>query len=244
MLLVAWLGEMIRPTRDVDLLGFGDLSDAAVASTFAEVTTMDVEPDGVTFDPSSVAVAAIRVEDAYGGKRVTLAGLLGPARLKVQIDVGIGDAVYPDPPWLDYPSLLDLPRPRLRAYRPETAIGEKLHAMVTLGSKNSRMRDFFDVRALAAREAFDGPTIARAIRTTFQRRGVEIPASPLALTPAFAEVEGKRDQWNGFLRKNGLARIDFDDAVRDVGKFLLPVVASLSVGRDFDKSWPPGGPWG
>jgi hypothetical protein len=28
LLLAAWLGETIRPTRDADLLGFGDLSDA------------------------------------------------------------------------------------------------------------------------------------------------------------------------------------------------------------------------
>jgi hypothetical protein len=80
MLLVAWLGEMIRPTRDVDLLGFGDLSDAAVAATFADVTTVDVEPDGVTFDPSSITVAPIRVEDAYGGKRVTLDGTTWPRK--------------------------------------------------------------------------------------------------------------------------------------------------------------------
>jgi hypothetical protein len=242
MMLMVWLGEMIRPTRDVDLLGFGDLSDAAIAATFAEMVMIDVEPDGVTFDPRSITVDPIRVEDVYGGKRVILLGHLGPARLKVQIDIGIGDAVYPDPQWLDYPSLLDLPRPLLRAYRPETSVAEKLHAMVTLGSKNSRMRDFFDIRALAARESFDGRTIARAIRTTFEKRGVAIPETPLALTPAFADVEGKRDQWNGFLRKNGLPPIDFEDVIGDVSQFLLPVTRNLSV-RNFDKSWSPGGPW-
>jgi hypothetical protein len=49
-----------------------------------------------------------------------------------------------------------LPRPRLRAYRPETVVAEKLHTMVALGAINSRMRDFFDVHALATRESFDG----------------------------------------------------------------------------------------
>jgi hypothetical protein len=246
MLLLAWLGEMIRPTRDVDLLGFGDLSDAAVAATFAEVAAVDVEPDGVTFDPSSIAVAPIRVEDAYGGKRVTLAGHLGPARLKVQIDIGIGDAVYPDPEWIDYPALLDLPRPRVRAYRPETAIAEKLHAMVTLGSKNSRMRDFFDVRALAAHEAFDGRSIARAIRTTFERRAVPMPAGiPLALTPEFAAVEGKGEQWTAFLRKNGLSGTspDFGPVIAEVAAFLVPVLQGLVRDESFNATWVPGGPW-
>jgi Nucleotidyl transferase AbiEii toxin, Type IV TA system len=243
MLLAAWLGDMIRPTRDIDLLGFGDLTDDALAAVFSEIAAVDFEPDGVSFDPSSIVVIPIREEDAYGGRRLTLRGHLGPARLKVQIDIGIGDAVYPDPQWLDYPSLLDLPHPRLRAYRPETSIGEKLHAMVTLGSKNSRMRDFFDIRALAQHEPFAGSELARAIRTTFERRGTPIPEMPLALTPAFADVDGKRDQWNAFLRKNGLAHIAFEDLIGDVKEFLLPVIGNLAGGRGFGRRWPPGGPW-
>ncbi len=50
---------------------------------------------------------------------------LGTARLHVQVDVGIGDAVTPEPVWIEYPSLLDMPRPRLRAYQPETALEER-----------------------------------------------------------------------------------------------------------------------
>jgi hypothetical protein len=243
MLLVAWLGDMIRPTRDIDLLGFGDLTDKALVAAFFEIATLDVVPDGVSFEPASIVIVPIRAEDAYGGRRITLKGHLGPARLSVQIDVGIGDAVYPAPQWLDYPSLLDLPHPRLRAYRPETSVAEKLHAMVTLGSRSSRMRDFFDIRALAQHESFAGSELARAISTTFERRGSAIPAAPLALTPEFADVEGKRDQWNGFLRKNGLPVTELGDVIREVGELLLPLIGKLSVGIPFEMSWPPGGPW-
>lgn len=137
----------------------------------------------------------MRPEDPHGGQRVTLLARLGPARLPVQVDVGIGDGVTPEPAWLEYPSLLDQPRPRLRAYRPATAIAEQVRAMVVLGSKNSRMRDFFDVHALAMHRSFDGTAAARALRTTFERRRTEIPtAEPLTVTPAFVEVEGKRAQ--------------------------------------------------
>ncbi|HEY8712283.1 MAG TPA: nucleotidyl transferase AbiEii/AbiGii toxin family protein [Thermoanaerobaculia bacterium] len=115
--------------------------------------------------------------------------------------------------------------------------------MVTLGSKNSRMRDFFDIRTLAQRQEFAGKELACAIRTTFERRGVAIPPRPLALTPAFLDVEGKRDQWNAFLRKYGLPPTDFSDVVRDVSEFLLPVIGSLAAGRDFDRAWKSGGRW-
>ena len=246
LLLLVWLGETIRPTRDADFLGFGDLSGEGLAATFTEICAVEVEPDGLRFDASEIRVAAIRPEDAYGGQRVTLLARLGPARLRVQVDVGIGDAVTPEPEWIEYPSLLDLPRPRLRAYRPETAIAEKVHAMVTLGTKNSRMRDFFDVDALAMRESFDGDTLAQSLRATFERRRSEIPAAlPIALTPAFADVEGKKAQWAGFVRKSRLtaAPEDLKAVIAALAAFLGPVLAAAAAGKAFPSHWPPGGPW-
>jgi len=247
LLLLVWLGETIRPTRDVDLLGFGDLGADALAATFAEIFAVEVEPDGLTFDVGSIRVVAIRLEDPSGGQRLTLIARLGPARLRIQVDVGIGDVVTPEPEWLEYPSLLDLPRPRLLAYRPETAIAEKVHAMVDLGSKNSRMRDFFDVHALAMHRSFDGTTLARALRATFEQRRTEIPTStPLALTTAFVEVEGKRAQWAGFLRRSRLTRApaDLEVVIDGFAPFVGPVLAAVGRGEPFKETWPPGGPWG
>ena len=185
LMLIPWLGEAIRPTRDADLLGFGDLDTATLSKIVTELCLLEVEPDGLVFDVDSVRVDMIRAEDPYGGQRVSLLAHLGAARLRVQVDVGVGDAVTPDPEWLEYPSLLDLPRPRLRAYRPETAIAEKVHAMVQLGSKNSRMRDFFDVSALAEHHPFDGDTLSRALVSTFRGRQTEIPIE--ALWAAYGE---------------------------------------------------------
>lgn len=193
LLMLVWLGEAVRPTRDADLLGFGDLSDEALAGIFREVCAMPVEPDGMTYVADSVMVADIRREDAYGGKRVAMQAQLGSARLRVQVDVGLGDAVSPPPEWLEYPSMLDLPRPRLRAYRPETVVAEKVHAMVALGSKNSRMRDFFDVHMLATLVSFDGESLAGAMHATFEQRRTAVPDRlPLALTPEFGAMPDKR----------------------------------------------------
>ena len=57
--------------------------------------------------------------------RVTLMAMLGKARIPLQVDIAAGDAVVPPPDTIDYPGLLDLPRARVRAYRPETSIDEK-----------------------------------------------------------------------------------------------------------------------
>ena len=160
--------------------------------------------------------------------------------------IGIGDAVVPEPEWIEYPSLLDLPRPRLLAYRPETTIAEKLHAMVELDSKNSRMRDFFDIHALASRESFDGSVLAAALASTFARRRTVVPRElPLALTRDFAELPGKAAQWAGFTRRlsPGAAPADLAFLIDAVAAFAGPVVVVTGRGEKFTARWQPGGPW-
>jgi len=49
-------------------------------------------------------------------------------------------------------------------------VAEKFHALVTLGMANSRMKDFYDLWLLGRQFAFDGATLAQAIRSTFGRR--------------------------------------------------------------------------
>ncbi len=221
LLLLAWLGDTLRPTRDADLLGFGDLSDDALAKIFIEVCNVEVEPDAMTFLTDTVSVAPIRLEDNYGGHRVTLQSRLGAARLRVQVDVGIGDIVTPEPTWLDYPSLLDLPRPRLRAYSRASVIAEKLHAMVLLGSANSRMKDYFDVRALLREDALRPGELEGAIAATFERRRTALPDDvPLGLSDEFARDASKQAQWKAFLDKNRLKAPDLQEVVAEVRDFL------------------------
>jgi len=246
MLLLVWLGETIRPTRDTDLLGFGDVSEESLRRIFQEICALDVESDGVQFLRDSLRVAPIRMEDSYGGHRVLLDARLGTARIRVQIDVGIGDAISPEPVWLEYPGLLDLPRPRVRAYRPETSIAEKVHAMVTLAEANSRMRDFFDVGALARRMGFEGPVLVHALRSTFDRRRTIIPVeAPVALTAAFAGIDGKQAQWSGFLRRNRIenAPPDLVAVVEEIEGFVRPALDAAREGISFERGWEPGGPW-
>src|SRR5262249_40083912 len=128
LLMLVWLGESLRPTIDADLLGFGDLTEETLGQIIEEVVAQPVDADAVEFDADSIQVEPIRPEDDYGGWRVTMHARVGAARLTVQVDVGIGDAVTPEPEWLDYPSLLDLPGPHLRAYPRASVIAEKLHA--------------------------------------------------------------------------------------------------------------------
>lgn len=224
LLLLVWLGETLRPTRDADLAGFGDLSEDALARIFGEVCELEVEPDAMTFLAATVHVAPIRLESDYGGHRVTVQSRLGAARLRVQVDVGIGDAVTPEPAWLDYPGLLDLPGPRLRAYSRASVMAEKLHAMVVLGLANSRMKDYFDLHALLLENAVTPGELERALSATFARRGTALPQGlPLGLTDGFAREPSKQAQWQAFLDKNRLDAPDLDQIVANIRGLITSV---------------------
>jgi predicted nucleotidyltransferase component of viral defense system len=245
LLMLVWVGETVRATRDADLLGFGDLSSAEITRIFRDVCAIRSDPDdAVLFQPETVAVADIREAGQYGGQRVKFNGRLGNIRLSLQVDVGIGDGVFPPPEWLEYPSMLDVPRPRLRAYRPETSIAEKLHAMTERGETNSRMKDYFDIAELARIRDFDGVTLGRAIRETFGRRSTGIVALPAALTSAFGRDAEKQRQWEGFVSKNRInASMGFEAWVLRVAFFAGPVLVALSRGEEFRGRWQAGGQW-
>lgn len=146
---------------------------------------------------------------------------MGAARLSVQVDIGIGDAVTPAPEWLEYPSLLDLPRPRLRAYPRETVIAEKLHAMEFLGLRNSRMKDYFDIYALLREGKTDSARLARAIAATFARRRTGLPQDmPQGLGGEFASDSTKQTQWRQFLSKNRLEAPALDEVIAEIRAFI------------------------
>ena len=60
MLFTVWQGSPHRQTRDLDLLGFGDSSQAALKDVFRDFCNQAVDDDGVTFDPEAVSTGAIR----------------------------------------------------------------------------------------------------------------------------------------------------------------------------------------
>ncbi len=246
MLFPLWGMDEHRPTRDADLLGFGESTEAHLVEVFRDVCQVEVEDDGLRFDPQSVVAGAIREEMEYGGIRVRLTATLAGARIPLQIDVCFGDVVTPSPEEVDYPTLLDLPAPHLRVYPRESVVAEKFQAMIHLGMANSRMKDFYDAWMLCRLIEFGGTTLARAVERTFERRRTAVPAEvPLPLTAEFYGDPGKAVQWRAFLGRNGLEGEGtlFETVARAIEGFLMPVCLAIRAGDRFEVTWPMGGPW-
>lgn len=164
----------------------------------------------------------------------------------MQVDVGIGDVVYPAPIWIDYPVLLGQPAPHLLAYTPENAIAEKYQAIVELDMANSRMKDFHDIWTLARNLDFDGQQLSGAIQMTFERRKTDLPRSiPTAFTPIFYEDKSKQTQWRAFLNKGIVIEeeITLADVAKVLRDFLLPPTEALISKVEFKMRWFRGASW-
>ena len=140
--------------------------------------------------------------------------------------------------------LPDFEAPRLRVYPRYTVVSEKLEALATLGIANSRMKDFFDLWILSRYTEFDGDTLRRAIRATFDRRKTDLPpVVPFGLTDDFAQDTQKQTQWQAFVAKNRLEAPELEDLVAELRDFLLPPIAAAYDNIHFPQRWPAGGPW-
>lgn len=201
LLLYTIFEQDARATRDIDFLArsIGN-SLEELKSIFAEICIIEAG-DAVRYDPSSIAVIRIKEDADYEGVRVKLSGYLDKSCRVLQLDIGFGDAVVPKPVTMEYPSLLDMERPVLKAYSKESVIAEKFEAMIYLAEANSRMKDFYDVYTLANAFDFDGRVLYEAIRQVFERRGTPLMKEPVVFSAEFAVIKAKHTQWGAFQKR-------------------------------------------
>jgi predicted nucleotidyltransferase component of viral defense system len=229
MLITKWFADPLRPTQDLDLLGFGDADPDKMVTIFREICAVPFD-DAVVFDIEAVEIDRMREELEYGGLRIKTNATVDGARVRVVIDIGFGDATEPGLTEMDLPVLLDFPAPHLRAYARETVIAEKFQAMVALGRANSRMKDLYDIWVLSRTHEFKGDNLARAIAATFARRNTEIPSEPPdALTPAFTQDPAKIQQWNSFVDDAAFQPGSLAEVIRGLAAFLMPHAAAARV---------------
>lgn len=200
-----WYDVPLRPTHDIDLLGFGIAEIPHLIDIFEELCNLELD-DGILYDLKSIKVEEIRKEANYSGIRVTLLGLIDGAKCPIQVDIGYGDAVTPAPESVLYPVMLDdMPAPCLRVYPRYTVIAEKLEAIITLGMANTRMKDYFDLYVILQDTDIDRTVLSQAVTATLNRRKTTRPKDvPTGLSERFSLNAQKNTQWNAFVNRNKL----------------------------------------
>jgi len=203
-LFVAWRGSLHRPTKDADMLGLGHFDKSQIKDMFEEIIQVEVE-DGLLFVSESIKVSDITKDGMYQGFRMTGICLLDNARIKIQVDIGVGDAVTPSSTIETIPCALGEDAAVLQSYPIYTAISEKWHAISKLGMTNSRLKDYYDLYVIASLQDLESELLIDAVRNTFVRRETTIdPNQPIGISAEFFEDRDKLKAWSAFFRKNDI----------------------------------------
>lgn len=243
LMLRVWQAPKARPTMDIDLLGRTSNLETAIRDQLRDILSVEVEPDGMIYDATTIRTERITEDADYTGVRIRFTGQLDSAKVNMRIDIGFGDVVIPAPVLSELPTVLGFPAPSLLCYRRESSIAEKLHAMLILGELNSRMKDFYDIWLLSRHFDFDSDILAEAIRRTLEKRAIDTSGAIVPFTDDFA---GKKQiQWTAFKRRLGPdpAPIDFQEVVSIIRDFLTPVIVQIRSSESFSMKWIAPGPW-
>lgn len=240
LLFAVWQIPDRRTTLDIDFLARFDNEVTTIEKVMKEVCDTSVDPDGLNFDSQTVKGMKTKEDADYEGVRVKFTGFLDRARIPMQIDVGFGDIVYPKTKVIDYPVILDFPKPHLNGYPQESVISEKFEAMIKLGLLNSRMKDFYDIWLMMRQFEFKGANIASAIKKTFNNRKTDIPnKKPLFANEIYDEKSDRQTLWSAFLKKGDIqhAPETLSATAKEIENFLIEPIMALNENGNCDKTW-------
>ena len=246
LLFTAWQVPDRRTTLDIDFLAQYDNQVAGIETVMKEICDISVEPDGLVFDVNTIKGRKIKEDADYEGVRVKLIGFLERSQIPMQIDVGFGDVLYPKPKEIDYPVILDLPKPHLKGYAVETVVSEKFEAMVQLGDLNSRMKDFYDIWLLKRIFDFDGASLTESLKRTFAHRKTAFPqGKALFVEEIYDEKSDRQMLWKTFLKKGNIKNAPEKLSViaKDIEGFLSKPLEAINKGQDFKSEWKAPGTW-
>jgi predicted nucleotidyltransferase component of viral defense system len=225
MLVTQWLDHDRRETRDMDFLGFGSRDEANILRSFREILIIPAK-DGLKFDVAALVASPIRDEAEYGGLRLRTMATLQRTRIPITLDIAFGDALPDSGQVIDYPSLLDMERPRIRSYPAESLLAEKFQALVALGLANGRMKDFYDLWILPKTMSVDEGRLLTAVRATFARRQTPVPVErPRGLSEAMASDPLARQRWQAYLASMGLPEAAFEVVLDEIWETFSPCCA-------------------
>ncbi len=237
MALNAYFDELKRPTRDVDLLGLNRKMLENIDDIFTEIVNVDLgEDDGIVFLPE-FTFEPIKADADDGAIRILGTAMMVRARVPLKIEISFDQVLTPDAQLTTLPTLLpDTSPTSMRIYSRETILAEKFQTVVRKGSRNSRIKDFFDIRCLMQTEHLSGELVSSAFQRTFEQRKTEIPFDlPVAYLPEFTKNNDKA--WGDFLKTSSIKeKIALGEVISQITPFTMGF-AHMAIGRRDVEDW-------
>lgn len=177
MLVSAMVGLDNRATLDIDTTVRNlSLSIENTERIITEIINIPME-DGITFHIKSLNVIMDEVE--YSGIRVTMEAVLDTMKTPLKLDISMGDIITPSEVEYQFKLMFEERTISVLAYNMETVLAEKLETVLSRGTANTRLRDFYDLYILQndCVHNFDPAVVSMAFHATSEKRGSEETAA-------------------------------------------------------------------
>lgn len=226
-----------RVTIDVDfLLRQMPNTPEQLKTVLEEIIDTPTGNDFITFEIKDVA--PIAVAKKYAGIGASVVARIKNTRTPFSIDFGVGDVIVPMQEKRRIPTQLsDFDAPTVNTYSLETTIAEKLDAILDLMEFSSRMKDYYDIYYLANKFDFDGATLTKALKKTFENRGHTFTVEQFEQVMAFAENETMQKKWKAFCRKIDTKTADFNTVLKTIKEFLIEPFTAVVRNKEFEEKW-------
>ncbi len=226
-----------RVTVDVDfLLRQMPNTPEQLKTVLEEIIDTPTGNDFITFEIKDVA--PIAVAKKYAGIGASVVARIKNTRTPFSIDFGVGDVIVPKQEKRKIPTQLsDFDAPTVNTYSLETTIAEKLDAILDLMEFSSRMKDYYDIYYLANKFDFDGGTLTKALKKTFENRGHAFTMEQFEQVMAFAENDAMQKKWKAFTRKIDTKTDDYGTVLKTIKAFLTEPFTAEIENRDFSGRW-------
>jgi len=209
-----------RSTMDVDAtIKNLPLSEGSAMRIVEDITGIDID-DGMDFEVKNVA--PIMEEADYLGVRVVLDATLETMHTPLKIDFSSGDIITPHEVSYSFKLLFEDRTISILAYNLETVLAEKIETLLSRGTANTRMRDFYDIFALLNTQShnIEAAILKTAFINTSKKRGSSTVVESMNII--LDEVESNSDMialWINYQRKfEYAADIEWNEIMKAIRK--------------------------
>ena len=226
-----------RVTVDVDfLLRQMPNTPEQLKTVLEEIIATPTGNDFITFEIKDVA--PIAVAKKYAGIGASVVARIKNTKTPFSIDFGVGDVIVPKQEKRKIPTQLsDFDAPTVNTYSLETTIAEKIDAILSLMEFSSRMKDYYDIYYLANKFDFDGATLTKALKKTFENRGHSFTIEQFEQVMGFDRDGAMQKKWKAFTRKIDTKTDDYSIVLKTIKAFLIkPFTASVDA-IEYPEQW-------
>lgn len=197
MLVAAVVGLDTRATMGIDTTVKSLHLDMENARRIIEEIISVEIPDGVNFNITRAT--DIMEEHDYSGIRFMLEASMDNLRQPIKIDISTGDVITPRAVEYSYHLMFEDRSISLMTYNLETLLAEKMETIMSRGTANTRMRDFYDIYVISRQKSFDQGVLKDAFYATSEKRETVVQIPDFMDTISSIESdEAMKSQWENF----------------------------------------------